>query len=65
MNLDTAVQGRGNAVEHGQRVALITRVFKPADNREWDGNRNAVDYLDKVLVRIFETPEVEIPNLGR
>jgi hypothetical protein len=33
MNLDTAVQGRSNAVEHGQRVALIIRIFKPADNR--------------------------------
>jgi hypothetical protein len=32
MDLETAVQGCGYAVEHGQRVALIIRVFKPADN---------------------------------
>ena len=33
MNLDAAVQGRGDAVEHCQRMAFVIRVFQPANDR--------------------------------
>jgi hypothetical protein len=33
MNLHAAVQSRGNAVEHRQRVTLVIRVFGPTNNR--------------------------------
>lgn len=32
-NLDALIQGGGDPLEHGQRMALIVRILQPADDR--------------------------------
>jgi len=53
MNLNAAVQGSGNAVKHGQRVAPIIRVFEPADNR----GRSADQFSQLPLAEPSLSPE--------